>query len=164
MLNFWILNAWFIKSVGMSGAATSRLPLDSGILTFCNWLSSSGSLDKLWHVIMDWMEQCTCGSTGYATRMTFSTTSKIICKSLHTFGLASWKLNTYAKKIDNSSQVVIVLRNSAVTYQDLSISSRVWIKAWTHSSLGHDTHKLWHSIKLLVGSFHFVVSPSMIDL
>ena len=39
-------------------------------------------------------------------------------------------------------------------YQDLGISSNVWIKSWIHSSLGHDAHSIWNSVKWLQGLFY----------
>ena len=87
-------------------------------------------------------EQFAWGSIGYAIGMTFSTTLWIMCKVLHTSGLASWKLNICTNQNENSSQVVMVMRNSASTYQDHGISSRVLTKSWTQSSLGRGVHNV----------------------
>ena len=83
----------------------------------------------------------------------------MIWSALLTSWLASAKLNVWAKQIVSSSQVVISLCSSADMYHDLGISSKVWIKAWTHSSFGHDSHKVWLSIRWPLESFHTSCFP-----
>ena len=101
-----------------------------------------------------------CGSTRYATGTTFNTTSWMSWSALWTLGLESTKQTVWENKFVISSQVVISLSNSNDTYHDLGISSKVWKKEWTHSSFGHDAHKVWHSIKWSLGLFRPSYHPA----